>query len=183
MNYKSRYSDRDKIMYEWFENGKHALERENLFEAFIYLWISWVVACKIHRGNNYAVSPNLEDSKVVADWSKSESSAVSEIIEKQLVTLAPLGNRRGSTYGNYIVDSSVRLQEIFSRLSRYFRREYAYEDKRQLASDFAELVNKVRNNLFHGGKAYSSADDRELLSAILPALLEITNYAVETTTR
>jgi hypothetical protein len=170
-------------MYEWFENGKRALERENLFEAFIYLWISWVVACKVHRGNNYAVTPNLEDSKVVAAWAESESREVSEIIEEQLVNLRPLGNRRGSSHGNYIVDSSVRLQERFSRLSKYFRDEHVYEDKRQLASDFAELVNKVRNNLFHGGKLYSSSDDRELLSAILPALKEITNYAVDTTRR
>ena len=180
---KAFYNERDQIMFEWFENGNRALERGNLFESFIYLWISWVVACKVHRGNNYAFTPNLEDSKVVSGWAEGESREVVRIIESHLILLAPLGKRKGSKYGNAIVDSSVRLQEKFTRLSDYFNNEYVYENKRQLATDFAELVNKVRNNLFHGGKMYSSQEDRELLSVILPALKEIAQYAVMSTRR
>ena len=35
--------------------------------------------------------------------------------------------------------------------------------ERQRAEYFAELLNKIRNNLFHGDKVYDDANDRELI--------------------
>ncbi len=43
-------------MIDWFEKGALAKTNNNPFEAFIYLWISWVVACRIYISynvNNY----------------------------------------------------------------------------------------------------------------------------------
>ena len=48
---QKKYEDpRDEIMHSWFKRGEKALQEENIFEAFIYLWISWVVACKKSNG-------------------------------------------------------------------------------------------------------------------------------------
>jgi hypothetical protein len=179
------YADqREQIMYDWFEKGQHEFNKSNDFEAFIYLWISWVVACKIHLANNKSyesiVQKDLDDRKIILEWSKNNSSEVVECINLNSKDLVYLGNRVGSYYSNPIIDSSKNLQEKFTRLKDFFSNKYLYENEKDLAEDFTELLNKIRNNLFHGNKSYDNHEDKSLLKAILPVLKDITQIAVKT---
>ena len=174
---------REQIMYDWHIKGVSCYNEGNQFEAFIYLWISLVVACKVHLAHNIAynkyVQKDLEDSKVIIDWAKNNSSRVVKIITDNQSSLACLGTRVGSQYKNPIIDSSERLQKKFQKLSRHFKGHDIYSTEDDLAVDFIELINKIRNNLFHGNKSYEKKEDQELLAAILPSLKDITSIAVE----
>lgn len=179
-----RYTDqREQIMYEWFEKGEEAYKNKNDFEAFIYLWISWVVACKINLGNNKPypsyVQKDLDDRKIITEWCKNYAPELRNCISNNMKYLKPLGNRVGSHFRNPIVDSSKNLQEKFTKLSSFFNGNEIYKYDDELTVDFAELLNKIRNNLFHGNKSYDNRDDKLLLEAVLPALKDITLLAVE----
>ena len=93
--------------------------------------------------------------------------------------LKPLGNRVGSHFNNPIVDSSKILQEKFILLSDFFNGNKVYKHDYELTVDFAELLNKIRNNLFHGNKSYDNKDDKLLIKAVLPVLKDIALLAVE----
>ena len=178
------YDDqREQIMYEWYEKGVDAFNQENDFEAFIYLWISWVVACKIDLGNNkpYSsfVQKDLDDREIIIEWCKNYAPELKKCINENLKNLIYLGNRQGSHYKDPIIDASQILQAKFTLLSRFFRGKYIYNYDEDLAADFAELLNKIRNNLFHGNKSYDNKEDKALLKAVLPVFLDITEIAVE----
>jgi hypothetical protein len=115
------------------------------------------------------------------EWCKLNTLNVKGIIELNHETLHHLGQRRGSKYGNPIVDASRTLTVYFSRLRQYFRGEYEYKKENDLAADFAELLNKIRNNLFHGEKTYSEKSDRELIVTVLPTLHALAKETVEYT--
>jgi hypothetical protein len=77
------------------------------------------------------------------------------------------------------VDASSILQEKFKNLQGYLNGNYEYIDNKDLASDLAELINKVRNNLFHGGKTYDNREDMMLIKSILPIMKDLTQFAVK----
>ena len=54
-----------------------------------------------------------------------------------------------------------------------------YIDDKDLAADLAELLNKVRNNLFHGGKSYDNREDIFLIKSLLPIMKDLTEFAVK----
>jgi hypothetical protein len=179
-----RYNDqREQIMYEWFEKGEDAFNKKNDFEAFIYLWISWVVACKIHLGNNKPyqsfVQKDLDDRRIITEWCDSYAPEIKECLNKNIQHLMPLGKRVGSHFKNPIVDASEKLREKFTKLSSFFNGNNIYKYDNELTVDFAELLNKIRNNLFHGNKCYDNQEDKLLLEAVLPSLRDITLIAVK----
>ena len=182
---RKQYIDqRQKIMNEWFERGESAQEHQNKFEAFIYLWISLIVGCKIEMGNNIPATKYMQkdigDLECIKYWFKSHSAFVNDQIKRNWQTLSALGKRTGSHFGDPIIDTkSSNLKVRFARLKKYFNGTYAYDKDKQPAEDFAELLNKIRNNLFHGDKSYDNRSDRELLGAILPVLKNITEEVVE----
>ena len=49
---------RDQIMIDWFKKGEIAKNNNNPFEAFFYLWISWVIACRIFISYNVETFPS-----------------------------------------------------------------------------------------------------------------------------
>ena len=171
------------IMLDWYKKGEDSYNTGNEFESFIYLWISWVVACKIHLGNNRhinsIVQKDIDDRKIIVDWCKQNSEKTIELIVLNINTLGALKNRFGSYFNNPIVDASSILQEKFKNLQGYLNGNYEYIDDKDLAADLAELLNKVRNNLFHGGKSYDNREDMMLIKSILPIMKDLTQFAVE----
>ncbi len=165
---------------DWFKKGEIAMKNNNPFESFIYLWIAWVIGCRIfisyniHRDNR----SNTTDREDVLLWCQNNADVVNDIIDSNYQTLAYLGKRKGSTYGDPIIDSNVKLSSIFSNLSRYFRNEYSYKKNIELAENFGELLNKIRNNLFHGDKSYNDKQDLELIQSVLPTLYGLTKKAI-----
>lgn len=173
---------RDSIMIDWFKKGESAKNNENPFEAFIYLWISWMIGCKIYIAYNYTQSENngATDREDLIIWCKDNSLYVSQTIEENYLSLSVLGKRRGEYNQTPIIDASNKVQiERFTILSRYFKNDYTYKNDKDLATDFGELLNKIRNNLFHGDKSYNHKKDLELINSVLPTLYEFAKEAVE----
>ena len=61
----------------------------------------------------------------------------------------------------------------------YFKNEYTYKKNKELATHFGELLNKIRNNLFHGDKSYNDKNDLELIQSVLPTLYDFTKEAIK----
>ena len=176
-------NDPHQIMIDWYKKGEDSFNTGNEFESFIYLWISWVVACKIHLGNNHFINSiikkDMDDRKIIVDWCKKNSDKVLEFIVANIDTLGSLKNRFGSYFNNPIVDASKVLQDKFTNLQGYLNGNYVYIDDKDLAADLAELINKVRNNLFHGGKSYDNREDIFLIKSLLPIMKDLTEFAVK----
>jgi hypothetical protein len=165
MNYHYRDS-RDEIILSWFQNGEKALVKNNLFEAFIYLWIAWVVSCKRFNDSNFQNDYVYENKDTDRDEIKryciTSFLRINEILKLHKDSLNFLANRKGSNYKMPIIDVKGKLNRIFNDLSRDLNGEIDLTE-RQRAEYFAELLNKIRNNLFHGDKVYDDANDRELI--------------------
>ena len=143
MNNRKYNDQREQIMYEWYEKGEDAFNKKNDFEAFIYLWISWVVACKINLGNNKTyssyVQKDLDDRKIISGWCINYAPEVRGCINDNMIFLKPLGTRVGSHFKNPIIDSSKNLQEKFAQLSDFFNCNVIYKYDDELSVDFAEF--------------------------------------------
>lgn len=172
---------RDQIMIDWFKKGEIAKNNNNPFEAFFYLWISWVIACRIFISYNIDIDArtNNTDRDDILFWCKQNSDFVSETIEANYASLELLGKRKGARYGDPIVDANPKLTSYFSTLSMYFKNEYTYKKNKELATHFGELLNKIRNNLFHGDKSYNDKNDLELIQSVLPTLYDFTKEAIK----
>ena len=168
-------------MLDWFHKGESAKNNNNPFEAFIYLWISWVIGCRIYISYNVTRDDKLNytDRDDIVLWCKENREIVVEIIDKNYPTLQNLGKRKGSFYGNPIVDASIKLSSMFSTLSKYFKNEHIYNNNSDLAVHFAELLNKIRNNLFHGDKSYNEKNDLELIQSVLPTLYAFSKETIK----
>jgi len=173
---------RDSIMIDWFKKGESAKNNDNPFDAFIYLWISWMIGCKIYISYNYNKNENngTTDREDLIIWCKQNSSTISQIIEENYSSLCVLGKRKGEATQTPIIDTTNRtLIQRFNSLSKFFKNEYSYKNDKDLATDFGELLNKIRNNLFHGDKSYNHKKDLELINAVLPTLYEFAKEGVE----
>lgn len=174
---------RSQIMNEWFDRGADAYQNKNDFEAFIYLWISLVVGCKVYFGANITIDKhaqkNTTDLEVIKYWFRNNSTVVKQILDNNSNTLSILGTRKGTYFGNPIIDASKNLQIVFGRLKGYFSGIYNYDSDKKVSEDFSELLNKIRNNLFHGDKSYDNKQDRALLQAVLPSLYSLTKQVVD----
>ena len=167
-------------MIDWFKRGEIAMNNNNPFEAFIYLWISWVIGCRIYISYNVHRDDrsNSTDREDVILWCKNNAGIVVQIIEDNFTTLESLGRRKGSKYGDPILDANVKLSSMFSSLSRYFRNDFTYKKDSELADNLAELLNKIRNNLFHGDKSYNDKKDLELIQSVLPTLYSLAKETI-----
>lgn len=58
--------------------------------------------------------------------------------------------------------------------------EARYTDPTSLVRTFILILNRVRNNLFHGGKSFRVEGDIELLEFTCPLLKETTKLCIQT---
>lgn len=107
------------------------------------------------------------------------SNFVFQTIERNYTSLESLGKRRGARYGDPIIDANQKLNGYFSKLSMFFKNTYTYKKEVELANHFGELLNKIRNNLFHGDKSYNDKDDYELIKSVLPTLYDFAKESIK----
>ena len=174
------YDIRVKIMQEWCKHGENALNKNNSFEAFIYLWIAWVIGCKVFYSNNYRYTNELKDKELLLKWCKSDVYFFEETINSHKNTLSVLKNRVVGINRDPIINchTNAHKRQAMIRLSKFWSNRYDYRNKNDLINDFLSLIVTVRNNLFHGDKAYDDKSDRELINALLPTLLALTKGCV-----
>jgi len=152
------------------------------FDRFFSAWIALVVAAQRSRDCFGPLAEDDTDRKRVEDYSSAKKTAILSAVGAHKVEMEWIAERRGMRYGDALVDTGNRdLRSTFSRLSRYYTEDEPMpEDERVEA--IAQLLNKIRNNVFHGIKVYDDKDDIALLEKVNPVLLAILRETEESET-
>ncbi|MBI4483199.1 MAG: hypothetical protein HY652_09940 [Acidobacteria bacterium] len=159
---------------KWLSRARDA---EDEFDRFFSAWIALVVAAQRIRDPSGRLVEDDSDRKRVVDYFQAKKLAIRRAVEKHQQEMTWLarrrGTRRGTSYGNPIVDTgNPDLRNLFTRFSDHFTgRATMPEDDLVIA--VAELLNKVRNNVFHGIKVYDDKEDLDLLRNLNPLLLTV----------
>ncbi len=148
---------------KWYQRGQH---EKDPFDRFFSLWIALAVAAQ----RESVRERDDTDRKKVLAYLELKEQKVLRALEEQKEHMVNLASRRGATYGNAIVDAEWRnLQAHFTKLAEHFTGR-----GRILSSDLVkavgELLNTIRNNVFHGVKVYDDAADVALLESLNPVL-------------
>jgi hypothetical protein len=87
-----------------------------------------------------------------------------------------LAHRKGTSTGEPILDvnpySPNHLRRDFDELSAEWL-DQLKRKPRWIAGKTAEMINHVRNNMFHGAKAPDDKADRDLLEHLNPILISL----------
>lgn len=150
-----------------------AREAEDEFDRFFSAWIALVVAAQRIRDSFGRPSEEDSDRQRVVDYFLAKKAEVMRAVGRHQEEMTWIAHRRGTTYGNAIIDTgNPDLRDLFAKLSRYYdARQPLQEDEHVKA--IAELLNKVRNNVFHGVKVYDDKEDLDLLRKVNPVLLAV----------
>lgn len=166
---------RSEFIAKWYAKAE---QDADVFDRFISSWVALTIASQRHRTMYESRRrPELNEEKVdtdrfrVIDYFEFNAAKIRAAVQTNIVEMRRLGERRG-TRGGTIVDGGREIQ----RHCRLFKGEVlgpsTCTDER-LAEATAEILNKVRNNLFHGNKIYDDKEDRELLNLVTPLLMTI----------
>ena len=113
------------------------------------------------------------DREKILNYFRSKCLEIKPILDKNIQKMTKLARRKGTTYGNPVIDTGNRdLRRMFQLLSNYYIRKISISEK-EMVEAVGELLNKIRNNLFHGVKVYDDSSDIELINTVNPILLEI----------
>lgn len=187
---------RGKFALEWYNKGADLLNKFNqsdninsglLFESYIYLWIALTVAAKEYcacdskdfKKNNYEKSTDKEE---ILHWAKVRNKHIIEILKEHEQDILELCSRTGSKTGTPIMDvysdDVIKFHDYFIS---YWEGENKYLKQNNIVKTFILILNRVRNNLFHGGKSLSVESDIEILRITCPILKRITLECINTT--
>jgi len=121
----------------------------------------------------YSRASGDSDREKIVNFFRGRSSLIFNVIKKHHESMVKLAQRRGSKYKGLIVDTgNPELQAKFSKIVDF------YKGKIHLSEDvfvgyIGELLNKIRNNLFHGGKIYDDREDIALMNLVNPVLQDM----------
>jgi len=154
---------------------RRASEAEDEFDRFFSAWVALVVAAQRIRDSLGQLPEEDSDRKRVVDYFLAKKWEVMTAVKKHKPEMMWLARRRGTTYGNPIIDTgNPNLRNSFTKLSRYYTAGQPIPDDEHVKA-LAELLNKIRNNVFHGVKVYDDKEDLELLRNVNPVLLAVLN--------
>lgn len=152
-----------------------AMESEDCFDRFFAAWIALVIDARRHLDAAQLAQPDT-DRIAVLQYFEAHADAVVRALGTLTEQTEWLANRRGAGTGQPILDvnpySPEHLRRDFDELALVWLGK-AERKPRWVAAKAAEMVNHVRNNLFHGAKAPDDEADRALLNMVNPILLEI----------
>ncbi|GBC96762.1 hypothetical protein HRbin16_02571 [bacterium HR16] len=155
---------------KWLRRARQAKDE---FDRFFSAWIALVVAAQSIRDSSGRHPEEDSDRQRVVSYFLVKKDKVMRALEKCQTEMMWLASRRGTTYGNSIIDTGNQdLRDRFARLSRHYIDGEAMQED-ELVTTVAELLNKVRNNVFHGGKVYDDKEDLKLLKNVNPVLLAV----------
>ncbi|MBI4245513.1 MAG: hypothetical protein HY606_15600 [Planctomycetes bacterium] len=161
---------RETFIKKWFER---ALSEKDPFDKFFCLWLAIIIAAqKTLTYFDRSDSPATDRDKLV-EYFRFKKNEILKIIDSRKEIMKSLCSRQGSRYRNPIIDTgNCELKKKFQKLAECHTKNTPLDDKIHVEY-FAELLNKVRNNVFHGVKIYDERNDVELLNLINPLLEEI----------
>ncbi len=116
------------------------------------------------------------DRIAILEYFQAHADQVVAVLGQLPEQTAWLANRRGTATGERILDvspySPEHLRRDFDELAQVWLGQ-AERKPRWIACKLAEMVNHVRNNLFHGAKAPDDEADRALLERVNPIVMGI----------
>jgi len=156
----------------WYERGceRGQDEKWDPFDKFFYFWIALVVAATQH-GNLTDRHP-LGDRKPILNYFRAKRSSVIGAEEARRLEVKKLVRMKEVIAPKTRCRKEVR--DAFDNLRAHYDKSKVLEDS-ELVEPIVEVLNRVRNNLFHGRKTYTDKNDLKVLKAANPILLEILN--------
>ena len=79
-----------------------------------------------------------------------------------------------------LLANSTKKEQVKSKKRVADHGEARYTDPTSLVRTFILILNRVRNNLFHGGKSFRVEGDIELLECTCPLLRDLTKICIDT---
>jgi hypothetical protein len=169
-----KMDSRTQFKQKWFNKG---CEADDPFDRFFCFWIALVVAAQRAQTQYGICRRNATDAEKVQSYFSLRSEGVLKALDLSQPWLQKLAGRKGTEYQDPILDTGdPRQRESFDALSQHFLKLRDL-DSYEVLETMAELLNKIRNNVFHGNKVYDDADDRDLLDLVNPLLESILRCA------
>jgi hypothetical protein len=152
-----------------------AHESTDPFDTFFSAWIALVIAARGHLDENQLSQPDT-DRIAVIQFFESQADTVVTVLKNIPDSTAWLAGRKGTGTGGAILDvhhySPQHLRKLFDDLAEVWSGQTARKP-RWVACATAELINHIRNNMFHGVKAPEDAGDVALLEHANPILIGV----------
>lgn len=152
-----------------------ASESEDAFDRFFAAWIALVIAARAQLNEDQLSQPDT-DRKAVIAYFESNAEDVERVLQGMAGDTTWLSKRRGTGTGQPIVDvyvfSPQHLRAVFDDLASVWAGQ-AQRKPRWVANATAELVNHVRNHMFHGVKDPDDLGDRALIERLNPVLIGV----------
>jgi hypothetical protein len=163
---------RVEFVQKWYQRARESTDD---FDRFFYLWIALIAAAQRFRTSTGRHVDEDTDGRRVVDYCKGNTQSMLRVLEQHRHNMRALARRKGTQYRNPIVDTgNPVLREHCRQLSQHYLENKPLSDE-DLVVYVAELLNKIRNNLFHGVKVYDDASDSALLQEVNPILTSIIN--------
>jgi hypothetical protein len=152
---------------------QRASKSQDCFDQFFSAWIALTIKARGHLGAQQLSQPDT-DRIAIIQYLEVRADDVVAALGRKPKQLEWVARRTGTGTGRPILDvhpySPKGLRQKFDTLSLVWSGQ-ASRKPRWVANATAEMINHVRNNMFHGQKAPDDAADRELLDRINPILL------------
>ena len=118
------------------------------------------------------------DRKKIVNFFRDRRTLIFKVIKEHHTKMVKLAQRQGTKYGDPIVDTkNSELRAKFSKIVDYYTQGICL-DEGVFVEYVGELLNKIRNNLFHGGKVYDDREDTALISLVNPILQDVLKHCL-----
>ena len=186
-------ADRVSLSNDWYERGSQLLvEYENnhnpriLFESYIYLWIALTVAAKENCSRNTSQFERVKSLNRSTDldqilwWARKQlKKQIIDVLKSNEEIIQVLCERKGSTFGGPIMDSHGEdVLSFHNQFVTYWEGNRRFIEEREIVETFIRILNRVRNNLFHGGKSFRIESDVQILELTCPLLKDLTEVYI-----
>jgi hypothetical protein len=152
-----------------------AIECEDCFDKFFSAWIALVIRARVELDDQDRSQPDV-DRIAIIHYFENRSEDILDAFKDISENLKWLAERKGTGTALPILDvnpySPQYLRQVFDELSLVWTGKKVHKP-RWIANAVAEMINHVRNNLFHGAKDPDDAADKELLDRINLLLIRV----------
>lgn len=148
------------------------------FDTFFSAWIAIVIAARAHLDEGQLAQPDT-DRIAVLQLFEANADLVAAVLAAEADATTWLSQRRGTATNGALLDvhgySPGHLRQTFDTLVAVWAGA-AQRKPRWVANASAEMLNHIRNNMFHGIKAPEDAADIELLRHVAPIMIGILDH-------
>jgi hypothetical protein len=149
-----------------------AVESADCFDCFFSAWIALVIEARRHLDARQLVQA---DRLAIIHYFETNAKSLMRVFSDHGAQTCWLSQRRGTGTGGAILDVHPSHEDLRRELDE-LAKAWSGPNKYQpgwFAKRTAEMINHIRNNMFHGVKDPEDDHDRALLERVNPILLGI----------